>query len=96
MNAPSSATESDGELVLIKWVIDTSQMVHVSICVGAGAKPTWYFPQRIARDDAGKPKLEPVTDVDQMIVHLAGKDSSGGMVQHSGPHMLKSCPVCLS
>lgn len=81
---------------MTKWVIDSEQVVHVSICGEKGVLPTQYFPQRIVRDDTGKPKLADVPTVELMIEHLAGKDSSGGMVTHSGPHMLKACPVCIA
>lgn len=80
---------------MTKWVIDSEQLVHVSICVGAGGA-TRYFPQRIVRNEAGKPSLTDVPTVELMMEHLARPDSSGGMVVHSGPAQIYPCPVCIS
>lgn len=80
----------------MKWVIDSEQTVHVSICAGAGIGSTRYFPQRRVLDAAGKPTLADVPTVELMIEHLATPDSSGGMIKHHGPPQIKPCPVCIS
>lgn len=79
----------------MKWVVDSEQTVHVNICGAKVGAVLPYFPQRIVRNDASKPSLVTVPTVELMVEHLARPDSSGGMVTHQGPCMLKPCAECI-